>query len=334
MSMGSCGSERPRRAICRTSAAAVAILGSAALVWSADASQAPVSCGPGWTWSYELRFLAVGASPAGKSADRAAAPCGGTRIMPMDSPWLAPKDVLLLSKMFGDLPVDFLPWGYLATASAGGEAWLTGAVPSREPWKIHFNGRETEDGSDVHDLALSLEGLGHHFDGEIPFQARSGETRGVRFGIPSRGQLIVLVTARRCGTLVPELSRQRRFFAQQGELELPVSSEQTLPAFPVVASVRNDEGPVVMRLLIDERGQTSDPLVLRAPHNDPAVIRAAVEAARRWRYRPARENGVPVPVFQTITMPLPRQVPASAPASTQPKKSLDGPRMAPGTPPS
>lgn len=333
MSMGSCGSERPRRAICRASAAAAVILGGAALAWSADPPRAPLDCGPEWAWSYELRFLAVGASPAGKSADKAPAPCGGTRIMPMDSPWLGPKDFLQLSKIFGDLPVDRLPWGYLGTAAQGGESWMKWPVPLREPWVIHFNGRETEEGSDVHELALTLEGLGHHFDGDISFQARSGETRGVRFGIPSRGQLIVLVTPRRCGTLVPELARQRRYFVGQGELTPPVNAEQTLPAVPVVASVSKDGGPVVLRLLIDERGQTGDPLVLRAPLGDPALIKAVVDATHSWRYRPARENGVPVPVFQTITMPLPRQVPASAPPA-QPRKSLDAPRTAPRTPPS
>jgi TonB family protein len=278
-----------------------------------------------------LRFLAVSASPAGKSADKAQAPCGGTRIIPMDSPWLGPKDFLELSKMFGDLPVDVLPWGYLSTSPEGGEARLSGAVPSREPWVIHFIGTQTEEGSDVHELALSLEGLGHHFDGEIPFQARTGETRGVRFGLPSRGQLIVLVTPRRCGTLVPELARQRRFFAKQVELTPPVGAEQTLPTYPVMARVRNVDGPVVMRLLIDEKGQTSDPLVLSAPHNEPNLIKAAVEAARSWRYRPARENGVPVPVFQTIMMPF-RQEPSGGPPPAGPKKSLDV-RTTPTAPP-
>jgi hypothetical protein len=98
--------------------------------------------------------------------------------------------------------------------------------------------------------------------------------------------------------------------------------------------VKKDGGPVVLRLLIDERGQTGDPLVLRAPLGDPALIKAVVDATHSWRYRPARENGVPVPVFQTITMPLPRQASPSAPAAGQPRKSLDAPRTAPRTPPS
>lgn len=331
MSKGTRGPVRPHRALCHASTAAAVILGSAALAWGASPSRVPTSCGPDWTWSYELRFLAVGASPAGKSADRAPAPCGGTRIMPMDSPWLGPKDFLLLSKMFGDLPVDVLPWGYLAIAAEGGEARLSGAVPSREPWVIHFIGKELDEGNDVHELALSLQGLGHHFDGEIPFQARSGETRGIRFGLPSRGQLIVLVTPRRCGVLVPELARQRRFFAQQVELTPPVGAEQAPPPYPVRARVRNIEGPVVMRLLIDERGQTSDPLVLRAPNNDPVLIKAAVEAARNWRYRPARENGIPVPVFQTVTMSFRLEPPGGAsPAGS--KKALEA-RTTPTPPP-
>jgi len=330
VSKGSCGSERPRRAMCHASAIAAVLLGSAVSAWAAD-PRLPLTCGPDWTWSYELRFLAVGANPAGKSADKAPSPCGGTRIMPMDSPWLGPKDFLQLSKMFGNLPVDVLPWGYLATSPAGGEARLAGAVPSREPWVIHFIGKETEEASDVHELALSLEGLGHHFDGEIAFQARSGETRGVRFGLPSRGQLIVLVTPRRCGVLVPELARQRRFFADQAELTPPVGAEQAPPVYPVLARVRNIEGPVVMRLLIDEKGQTSDPLVLRAPRNEPSLVKAAVEAARNWRYRPARENGIPVPVFQTVTMSFHLES-ASGPVSAAPKKALEA-RTTPTAPP-
>jgi protein TonB len=330
VSKGFRGPVRPRRALHQASTAAALILGSAALAWASD-PRPPLNCGPDWAWSYELRFLAVSADPAGKSADRVPSPCGGSRIMPMDSPWLGPKDFLQLSKMFGDLPVDILPWGYLATAAEGGEAWLSGAVPSREPWVIHFNGTRTEGTEDVHELALSLEGLGHHFDGEITFQARSGETRGVRFGLPSRGQLIVLVTPRRCGVLVPELARQRRFFAEQGVLTPPVGAEQAPPAYPVLARVRNVQGPVVMRLLIDEKGQTSDPLVLWAPPHEPSLVKAAVEAARSWRYRPARENGVPVPVFQTVTMSF-RLEPSGAPPPTGPKKVLEV-RTAPTAPP-
>ncbi len=336
MPKGWCGSERPFRAMCQASAAAVVLLGGAALTWADGPAGVPLTCGPKWAWSYELRFLAVGASPAGKSADKAPAPCGGTRIMPMDSPWLGPKEFLQLSKMFGDLPVDVLPWGYLAPAPFGGEGRLSGAVPSREPWVVHFIGTESEPGSDVHELALSLEGLGHHFDGEIPFQARTGETRGIRFGIPSRGQLIVLVTPRRCGTLVPELARQRRFFVGRNELTLPVGDEQTLPTFPVFARVKDQkrgaEDPVVLRLLIDERGQTGDPLILSAPNNDAALIRAVVEATRTWRYRPARENGIPVPVFQTIQMPF-RQAPPPAAPPERPKTSLDARTTASPPPP-
>ena len=330
MSKGTCRSVRPRRTLCHASTAAAVLLGSVALALSADSS-GPVSCGRDWAWSYELRFLAVSASPAGKSADRAPSPCGGTRILPMDSPWLGPKDFRELSKMFGDLPVDILPWGYLATAPDGGEARLSGAVPSREPWVIHFIGTQTEGAGDLHELALSLEGLGHHFDGEISFQARSGETRGVRFGLPSRGQLIVLVTPRRCGMLVPELARQRRYFSGRIELTPPESAQQVPPVFPVLAQVRNVDGPVVMRVLIDEKGQPSDPLVMRSPHNEPSLVKAAVEAVRDWRYRPARENGVPVPVFQTVTMSFRLEPPAGPPPAGT-KKTLEV-RTTPNAPP-
>lgn len=316
MFRGSCGPVRPNRAI--RLAGTVAGLSLAAIALSvADAPRPSITCGREWAWSYELRFLALSPNPAGKSADRKPSPCGGTRILALDAPWLDAADLASISQMFGGVPVETLPWGYLATAPESGESRLSGAVPAREPWVIHFLGKPSEGMNHVHELALSLEGLGHFFDQEISFQARSGETRGVVFGIPSRGQLLVLVTPRRCGVLVPELLRQRRFFAEQVELTPPESAVAPPPSFPVMARVRNVDGAVVMRLLIDEEGQPSDPLVLRAPRNEPSLVQAAVDAIRNWRYRPARENGTPVPAFHTVTMSF--RAESHAPSATPPK---------------
>lgn len=309
------GSDRPIRVIGPAGLAAGLLLASLSVA-VAGGPRGAVGCGRDWAWSYELRFLALGPNPAGKSADKKPSPCGGSRILALDSPWLGADELASLSRMFGGVSVETLPWGYLAPGPESGEARLSGAVPAREPWVIHFLGAQSEGTSDVHELALSLEGLGHFFDQEISFQARSGETRGVLFGIPSRGQLVVLVTPRRCGVLVPELLRQRRYFAGQVELTPPESAEAPLPSFPVMARVQNVDGAVVMRLLIDEKGQPSDPLVLRAPRNEPGLVQAAVDAIRNWRYRPARENGTPVPAFHTVTMSFrvePRTVPNPPP---------------------
>lgn len=78
----------------------------------------------------------------------------------------------------------------------------------------------------------------------------------------------------------------------------PVAVSRTAPAYPPVALRMRREGKVAVRLLVDENGTVVD--AVAADASAPADFAAeAVKAARNWRYRPAKKDGVPVKVWIT-----------------------------------
>jgi protein TonB len=66
------------------------------------------------------------------------------------------------------------------------------------------------------------------------------------------------------------------------------------PEYPAVAVRRNAEGVVELRLLVDEDGRVAKLEVVKAVD---LLTDAAVEAVRRWTFRPARKHGVPVKMW-------------------------------------
>lgn len=83
-----------------------------------------------------------------------------------------------------------------------------------------------------------------------------------------------------------------------------VSFEMTVePQIPAV--LRMDglrDGRVVIALDISSDGHITDCLVTAASHAD--LIRPCVEAVKKWRFRPARYNGEPVPARLEISLNL------------------------------
>lgn len=78
----------------------------------------------------------------------------------------------------------------------------------------------------------------------------------------------------------------------------PVAMSRTAPAYPPVALRMRREGRVAVRLLVDENGTVAD--AVAADASAPADFAGeAVKAARNWRYRPAKKDGVPVKVWIT-----------------------------------
>jgi len=55
-----------------------------------------------------------------------------------------------------------------------------------------------------------------------------------------------------------------------------------------------------LRATIGPDGRVTDVVVLRNPHR--ALAKAAMEALRRWRYKPATYRGRYVPVYFTVKM--------------------------------
>jgi TonB family protein len=66
---------------------------------------------------------------------------------------------------------------------------------------------------------------------------------------------------------------------------------QREPVYPLAAKLANISGTVETHFKISTNGEVRDVTVTKG---NPALIRAAIDAVRWWRYVPARLNGIPV----------------------------------------
>jgi protein TonB len=71
------------------------------------------------------------------------------------------------------------------------------------------------------------------------------------------------------------------------------------PVYPEIALHARVSGTVVLSAIIDEEGQVQN---LKVLSGHPLLIQAAVDAVRRWRYRPTILNGEPVSVSSVVTV--------------------------------
>jgi TonB family protein len=97
----------------------------------------------------------------------------------------------------------------------------------------------------------------------------------------------------------PPRSRPVPFDEQAGFTE-PVKTAHVNPVYPKSAKEERVQGIVLLSAALDTEGTPSDIRVLRSP--DPRLSAAALEAARQWRWEPARTNdGTPIAVYFTLT---------------------------------
>jgi protein TonB len=77
----------------------------------------------------------------------------------------------------------------------------------------------------------------------------------------------------------------------------PVPESRPELRYPDAALLQQAEGSVELRALVDETGVVTDALVVGGPDGQLGFKEAAVEYVKRWRYVPARKDGVPVKVW-------------------------------------
>lgn len=80
--------------------------------------------------------------------------------------------------------------------------------------------------------------------------------------------------------------------------ELPVLVSRVDARYPEVARRLNVSGDVVLRVVVEASGSVGRIDVLTA--GPMGMTEAAVDAVRRWTYRPARLNGQPVAVWKVV----------------------------------
>jgi TonB family protein len=84
--------------------------------------------------------------------------------------------------------------------------------------------------------------------------------------------------------------------------EIPYPTHTATPAYPPQAL---DSGVVMLEVEVDEKGAVADVEILNRTEGFDAV---AVEAARRFRFQPAKDDGRPVRSFAVVVFGFPQPV--------------------------
>lgn len=79
----------------------------------------------------------------------------------------------------------------------------------------------------------------------------------------------------------------------------PVLLNRIAPEYPEEARKSGIRGRVLFHAVISELGKVESLELIESDH--PLLTKAATDAVRQWRYRPATKDGQPVRVFLTIT---------------------------------
>jgi len=88
--------------------------------------------------------------------------------------------------------------------------------------------------------------------------------------------------------------------AAEGWFTPPEPLERPLPAKHEIPSKLFFVGNVILEARILPDGSVSNVRIREVQGPRLCFEEAAVDAVRRWRYRPATRGGVPVPIFSTI----------------------------------
>ncbi|HEU4520602.1 MAG TPA: energy transducer TonB [Thermoanaerobaculia bacterium] len=85
-----------------------------------------------------------------------------------------------------------------------------------------------------------------------------------------------------------------------GDVKPPVSITRVEPTYTEIARKARIEGIVIIEAIIDRNGNVTDARVLKPL--PMGLDQAALEAVRRWKFRPGTLNGQPVPVIYNLTV--------------------------------
>jgi protein TonB len=136
-----------------------------------------------------------------------------------------------------------------------------------------------------------------------PVSATGGVIGGVPGGIPG-GQLggVIggIISSSANVSMLPKLAAPtpKRVRVSQG-VTRGLLIQKVEPPYPTLARQARIQGQVVLSAIISKEGEIEN-LTLVSGH--PLLAPAAIEAVRKWRYRPFLLNGVPVEVETTINV--------------------------------
>jgi periplasmic protein TonB len=84
------------------------------------------------------------------------------------------------------------------------------------------------------------------------------------------------------------------------EVKQPQLINKVEPPYPELARRAKIQGVVVLEAVITKEGNVEEVKVLRSLH--PVMDQAAINAVKKWKYKPAMFNGNPVKVYFTVTV--------------------------------
>jgi protein TonB len=84
--------------------------------------------------------------------------------------------------------------------------------------------------------------------------------------------------------------------------EPPMTLKTVDPVYPSVAQRFGVEGSITINALIDEKGNVIDTGILKGIQDDKGLGRAAETAVKKWKFQPARKNGVAVKVWKSFVI--------------------------------
>jgi protein TonB len=91
-----------------------------------------------------------------------------------------------------------------------------------------------------------------------------------------------------------------------GEVEAALLTHQVMPLYPVLAKNARLEGTVRLAAIIAVDGRVRD---LHVVSGNPLLVDAALDAVKKWVYRPTYLNGVPAEVITQINVVFHLQIP-------------------------
>jgi TonB family protein len=85
-----------------------------------------------------------------------------------------------------------------------------------------------------------------------------------------------------------------------GDVKEPVELSRAQPVYPEEARKNGIQGIVKLSAVIDAKGTVTKVEPIESP--DPTLAAAAVDAVKKWTYKPATLKGKPVKVIMTVTV--------------------------------
>ena len=100
--------------------------------------------------------------------------------------------------------------------------------------------------------------------------------------------------------VVGSLDGSHKIYVGTKAIKPPKAIRMEPPGYPIGEQKSTREGQVSLHAIVDEHGAVRDPVVDSS--TSPEFSEAAIEAAKKWSFKPAQLNGVPVAVLFNATL--------------------------------